>query len=314
MNRLTRLSGVVVGILSVGVIAHSGTASQRPIDPDVEAAFPPVQTLPDIRGTEQQPLVVRPVQIAPTTGEVARVKADQAVHAHNESLVAYSTLGLAGVTAILALFTYLLWLANKTLIERADATSARQAGEMQRSIEEATRAARAMENVAAATRENAQLMSGMLSKQMRAYVSVDIGRATYQDQNLRFASNPVIVNTGFTPAKNVSYRVRAAVLAANLPSDYQFDDSGKMSENDATLAPRQSFIVAAIVQDRFEADEVQVIMKGETRKLFVWGTVTYDDVFGGTWETRFCHSFAFYNAKDEIKVNSWYHPTHNSTT
>src|SRR5262249_20928665 len=47
--------------------------------------------------------------------------------------------------------------------------------------------------------------------QLRAYLSVVIGTAVYQerDKNLRFEAKPTIVNTGQTPAYNVRYRIKA---------------------------------------------------------------------------------------------------------
>jgi hypothetical protein len=268
----------------------------------------------DQRGTDQQPLVVKSIPASKPIAETRNEQAAESRHASNEWLTARSTLGLAIVTSILAFFTYRLWDANKTLIMSAENTAGRQSREMQASIAEANRAATAMENVANATRADATLMQDILHKQMRAYVAVNIGAATYQDENLKYASNPMILNTGFTPAKNVSSRVTAAILDTKLAADYKFDDSAEMLLNDATLSPRQSFVILGVVKDRFEAEEVAAIMKGDVRRLYVWGTVNYEDVFGGSWETRFCHHFVFYRVRDEVKVNSWYHTTHNSTT
>jgi uncharacterized membrane protein YebE (DUF533 family) len=89
-----------------------------------------------------------------------------------EGWTAAATIALATITGILAYFTYQLWRANKTLVQGAREAASNESREMRESIAQATRAAAAMEDVAKATKSNAELMSGMLSKQMRAYVQV----------------------------------------------------------------------------------------------------------------------------------------------
>jgi hypothetical protein len=43
--------------------------------------------------------------------------------------------------------------------------------------------------------------------------------------------------------------------------------------------------------------------------------VTYDDVWGDTWETNFCLNYTFFKGEDEkMKINGWTYPTHNSAT
>jgi hypothetical protein len=268
------------------------------------------------RGTEQHPLVIQAVPVPRLADEIRREDAIESRRSNSENLATIATLIVACVTAILAYYTYKLWDANKTLVEGAAQTAAAQSADMKNSIAEATRAADAMQSVAEATRANAVLVQNILHKQMRAYVAVNTGTTTYQDGNLRFASSPVLTNTGFTPARNVRNRVTAAVLDTNLPADYKFSDSGKMSTHDATLSPRQSFTISGVVSDRFEDAEVAVIMAGVKKRLYIWGTVTYEDVFGGSWETHFCHNFNFYRAndKEEWKVGAYYNATHNSTT
>jgi hypothetical protein len=54
-----------------------------------------------------------------------------------------------------------------------------------------------MQRVAEATKHNAILMSGMFSKQMRAYIQVNIGTSTAQrEDGIVFGSWPEIVNVG----------------------------------------------------------------------------------------------------------------------
>jgi hypothetical protein len=97
--------------------------------------------------------------------------------------------------------------------------------------------------------------------------------------------------------------------------DFVFDD-GPIVANDAALAPRQTFVVNAYMPTRLLSDEdVNVAMLGIERRLFAWGSVIYEDIFGEEHITKFCHSFMFSrpNAADpkDVKVRSYYHNSHN---
>jgi hypothetical protein len=214
-------------------------------------------------------------------------------------------------TLAVAIFTFTLWTATQKLGELA----LDQGDAMERSISEAVRATQATANIATVTRENAALMQSILHKQMRAYVSVDAGKATYQDGQLRFAAMPVITNTGYTPARKLSHHAMAAVLDTNLSEDYVFTEIGIKNVADATLSPRQSFIINPVVQERYPTSDVESIMSGEERRLYVWGTITYEDIFDESWETHFCFNYIFLRASDnQVHVNSYVYKRHNSTT
>lgn len=294
--------GVLAGIavLLASVAARAAFVPDKPAVQSQDASAPAAK---DQRGTEQQPFVVKALPSAKPP-EVAR----------DEDVTAYSTMALAIITAILAYYTFRLWRANKTLVEGAKSTAAQQAQDMRSSIEQAARSADAIASVAEATKANAALVQGVMQKQMRAYIAVNIGKATYQDANNRFASSPEITNTGLSPARNVSYRMAAAILDAHTLKEYVFPEPAQSFQNDATLSARQTFTINAVVGERYSDDEVVEIMNGERKRLFVWGTVTYDDIFDCHWETKFCHNSVFYKIGDEVKINSWYFYGHNSAT
>jgi hypothetical protein len=301
-----RKSILAVLLLSmVAAMVCKVAEADQPQIPDVYAAL---SAEPDRRGTAQQPLVIsKPVE------DRNREWSEEAAHARNELIMMLATV-------LLTIFTGALWLINIWLIKDARRVSTRQAQDTQRAIAEQTRSADAMQEVATATRNNATLMSGMLTKQMRAYVQVNIGSATAQRGELKFASIPEIINVGLTPAKKVSYRVMADVLDSNLPANHVFPEPEQIFSNDATLNARQTFKINAIVKNRFDAAEVAEVSKGLQKRLFVWGTITYDDVFEGHWETKFCHNFVFFDSSDPEtgktlhRFNSYYFSGHNSTT
>lgn len=225
------------------------------------------------------------------------------------------TLLLALITLILAIYTGKLYRATVRLGKDARDTGTRQADEMEQSIAQATRSATAMEDVAKATSNNANIFTAFLHKQMRAYIAVNTGKAVYQDANLKFESSPVLTNTGLTPARNISYVITADILPTSLPEDFVFADHGCKRDNDATLSPRQEFVISSVVDKRFSDEEVKTIMEGREKRLYVWGTIKYEDIFGSRWHTNFCHSFVFpRNKEGEVAVFSNYNPTHNDST
>jgi predicted solute-binding protein len=73
----------------------------------------------------------------------------------------------------------LLWVANIWLILLTRSVSKQQAKDTRDAIAESKRSADAMKDVAIATKDNAASMQAMFRKQMLAYISVDIGSATY---------------------------------------------------------------------------------------------------------------------------------------
>jgi hypothetical protein len=222
---------------------------------------------------------------------------------HESAVEAFGTL-------CVAVFTFTLWSSTEQLA----AMAAGQGDAMERSIKEAAKAA-ATNAIADATKANASLMEGIMHRQMRAYITVEAGPGVYQDNTLVFGSFPILNNAGFTPARNVSYQVMASILNTNLPDDFRFETYGNRVINDVTIAPRQVFHITAKVRERFPDVEVDEIMQGHSRRLYIWGTVTYEDVFGGSWQTNFCHNFIFLKGEEgNPQVRSFFHNRHNNAT
>jgi hypothetical protein len=273
------------------------TAGELPAVPDVYSS-PTVKQ--DRRGTENQPIVV-----TKPPAELRHEEIADSQHATNELRTTISTI-------VLAAFTVALTIVNILLIRDGRRVSARQAADTSRSIDEARRSADAMHDVAEATRNNAVLLSGMLSKQMRAYLTVEIGSALYQDEHLRFEARPVLTNNGLTPARNVCFRVMADILeGTNAPPAPVIED---LLVNDMGLAPRQQVTIGRVVANRILDAEVADVMAGTTRRLHAWGRVTYDDVFGGHWETKFYFTYYFPKMKDGYGVRGLFSTSHNNAT
>lgn len=266
------------------------------------AASDPAPVEQSARGTEANPLIM-----SPGAAEIAAEHRERDVHTRNERW-------LTGATGALALFTLLLWWTTRTMVRQT-------AFDMNRSVGEAARSADAMQKLATAFAANTERMQAIMQKQMRAYVAVDPGMPLYQDGRHKFGSRPKLLNTGFTPARNVRYRIQSAILPFPPPANHIFPDTAPLSDHDASLSPRQEYIAYAGVDTNFSDADVAAIMQGQTKRLFTWGTVIYDDVFDGRqWETKFCHHFDWFHPKDpkgqkdmeEWRFETFYHVTHNS--
>jgi hypothetical protein len=222
---------------------------------------------------------------------------------------------LVWATALLFIATYALYRATVKLSREAKASAEEQSQRMVRSISEAARAATAMEGVAAAMTENTRQMPLLLQKQMRAYISVGTGVPTYQDEKFRFAASPVLTNNGLTPARNVRWVAHAGIIDGRDQRNTHFPAIAELSESDMGIAPREVFTANAVVTERLPDAEVPGAMEGSTRRLFCWGKVEYEDVYGDTWETNFCFNYNFFKGEDEkIKFAGWVYSKGNNAT
>lgn len=153
--------------------------------------------------------------------------------------------------------------------------------------------------------------------QLRAYISVNIGGAVYQDskRSLRFEAKPVMLNSGHTPARGIKFRIKSDILPVPLPSDFTFDDPLETS-GDGFLPPHQSVVMSALMDRLINDADVEDVMRNHGQALYVWGDVSYTDAFEQNHNTKFCHRVIWiYDDKNEpYQVNGYYMPGGNSAT
>lgn len=198
-----------------------------------------------------------------------------------------------------------------------------QSRSMAESVKETARSATAMEGVAKSLEITAtasqqaataaqQSIDG-LRQQMRAWLTVIIGGGIYQerDKNLKFDARPLILNTGLTPARNVRYQIKAAVLPIPLPPEFDFPLPEKdLGAGGNCIGAHQSAQMVAIVDDYVRDEIIEDIKAGKDVGLFNWGLVTYDDVFGGSHKTEFCQQVTW---QPDGKIFGFYTPGHNDS-
>jgi hypothetical protein len=133
-------------------------------------------------------------------------------------------------------------------------------------------------------------------------LSVIVGTAVYQDRgkNLRFEAKPAIVNNGPTPAYNVRYRAKAEILTDSIAANYVFTEPPDVPKSQSSIGPHENRLLSAIL-DHFVADnEIDDILQGRGKALFVWGVVHYDDVFGQPHFTQFCQRLVWLQDRSNI--------------
>ena len=172
------------------------------------------------------------------------------------------------------------------------AASNKQSEDLKESIAQSTRAANAMEKQAKAATiasENVEIVTERTAQQIRAYLSVKIGTGVYQDATHIFEVMPQLLNTGQSPAHQVRYSARADVLPFPLPDDFTFPELPPPRYGFGALGPHQDFTMNAAVQKRFDDNEAEDIKRGKGKRVYIWGTVFYEDAFRKERYSNFAH-------------------------
>jgi len=192
-------------------------------------------------------------------------------------------------------------------MERYIGEAARSAAAMERVSESIATSAQAATESVATSKEIAARQKNFGQMQMRAYLSVVIGTGIYQDKkrNIFFEVLPTLINNGYTPAHKVTYKARAGILPYPLPESTTLEPPENLFKSAAVLGPRQTFTLNAparspvAVDGFFTDEEVELIKRGTIgQRLYIWGTVTYEDVFGVPRFTNFCHSIVWVQIKN----------------
>src|SRR6266516_2222899 len=131
----------------------------------------------DQRGTEAQPFVIRVLPTEPKAS--VALESNSAVHS-DEARTADATEHLVWVTAVLAFFTFLLWVATYLLVRESKATA---------------------------------------KKQLRAYLSGTNGKLVFLPRHT-FRTEVELRNSGPTPARDVRWAITGRIVPANQPPHF----------------------------------------------------------------------------------------------
>ena len=194
----------------------------------------------------------------------------------------------------LFVFAYQAWKLRETVKAAAEDSK-----DMKRSIAEATRAANAMEKFAESAASQAHAIDEQVAttkdtmpRLLRAYVCVDFGAAHFQkpETGFKFEVRLLLINAGQTPAYKVAFKVRADVLPFPLPQDFDFAVPDNPAGSESTLGGHAPPItLTGVVGWLYNEAEVAEIISG-SKRLYIFGTVTYEDVYHLRRYTNFCFS------------------------
>ncbi len=146
-------------------------------------------------------------------------------------------------------------------------------------------------------RQTVSASDGASKRELRAYLTVVIGTGIFQERrdedkggDLKFECRPLLINTGHTPARKITFKARAAIMPVPLPKEINLPDAPDEGSGGSILGPLQNANMFAVV-DGFCADKDVKEIKHATggKGLYTWGRVTYEDVFGESHFTQFCH-------------------------
>lgn len=270
-------------------------------------------------GTDKKPFVIKSFEAEKTAERTEQDRPEREEKAANERRLVFWTIVLSISTIVLAgiaggqLWAFSLQArrlretveATKSLARDAKESATDQATKMQTSLDIAQQSADAAEMLANTMKDTAE-------RQLRAYLSVMVGTALSQDraQGRKFKGMPRVINMGQTPAHKVAYNSNAAIMPSELPVDFTFPLPGETSGS-GVLGPHQTFDMGKAVVDFCPDAEVDDIKIGKGKILYIWGIITYTDVFGNPWHTKFCQSFTFARDGEEEIVFGFYNDRHN---
>jgi hypothetical protein len=221
-------------------------------------------------------------------------------YSSSEWWLVYLTGGLVMVTLGLAIYTAKLWGATKTLSQDARATAERQAGEVRESLAISTRMVETMER-------NAE-------RQLRAYLTVRTGKIFVDERKEGqwwLEWSPQITNVGRTPAYDVDVLGRAEILPIPLQPDVDLDEKLRDKQlpdhpSRSTIGTGQDIWGAYHLNRYLTASELQDLRAWIPQTAFyVYGTVTYWDIFRKEHRTNFCQLAMWTPGRDSTPVGCY---------
>lgn len=147
-----------------------------------------------------------------------------------------------------------------------------------------------------------------------ANIITGAGNALLRPPAVRQANEPITVDVTFsdsgqTWARNENGSVDFYFSASGIPDDFAYPETNHSQP--VLIAPQsESHLLKSLSETDFKDVTVQPVKK----KLFVYGTVRYQDIFGEWHKTEYCFQLAGVDYNPDGTVNQylfWQGPTHN---
>jgi hypothetical protein len=186
----------------------------------------------------------------------------------------------------LFVFGYQAWKLHQTV-----KAAAQQGGDMTRSADAMEKFAASAAIASKAATESVATTKETMTRLLRAYLCVNFGAAAFQNSETgsKFELNLQLINAGQTPGYKVGYRAYTEVFPFPLPQDFAFSLPEVPANSESTLGHGQHTILTGLMHRLCSAEEITEIKSG-SKRLYIYGTVTYEDVYNISRYTNFCFS------------------------
>jgi hypothetical protein len=294
MLKIVLLIGVVISFSGEAFSQHIEIAEQKNEQPVVHDLTSPEPKPPQLqRGTVEAPIVVRILPTPKTADEIASDRKER----ENKSNADFWLIRLTGALAIVGAMQLIVFGLQARRLRQTVEMGAEQADDMKKYVAEAARAASAMEEVAKhiavsskAATDSVTTIKDSTTRQLRAYLCVNFGAVAKQNRETGFRFEPrlLLINVGHTPAHNVSFRATSAILPFPLPENFNFSLGDTPSNSSSVIGTNQNVIMSAAIDRLLTDDEIQEINTGGIKRLYIYGSATYEDVYHVKHTTNFC--------------------------
>lgn len=122
----------------------------------------------------------------------------------------------------------------------------------------------------------------------RAYIVAEIGGVSQFEVGKPVKASLIAKNVGQTPANNVSTAVTVEFI--RLGTTGEVPDWHDVARIHLVIGPTLEKRVSRYA-DAPLTEEQRDIVKARNGLIVVGGTVVYEDIFGKTWWTQFCHTY-----------------------
>jgi hypothetical protein len=139
------------------------------------------------------------------------------------------------------------------------------------------------------TRKSVQDAAANFRLDERAWVGLNGTSSRQVKADQPILVNVSIVNSGKTPAKN--FHSVSVIQVAYIPRDRlrfdKVDTPPQVSGSHAVVFPSSIFITVVVLQEPISSLQLASIRRGDL-KIFVFGTLWYEDIFGVRHSTHYC--------------------------
>lgn len=150
---------------------------------------------------------------------------------------------------------------------------------------ETRNAGRSAAEILTQTKRQADIADDTARRELRAYLSVEPRGVNWLTMSSRVIGHVLIRNVGHLPAKRVATLVRMTVSDSRLFSEIEIGEDKASG----------SRVMQPSVEIRQGSRDAPPIMRATTvmpgKYFYVWGVVYYDDGYGCTRFTSFCHRY-----------------------